>query len=126
MGLLDIRTVLGDLAAGRISAERIAFLKDRLDAMDREKAELKQEAAELRAENAELDQKLRAQAKAPSQDEFVEASGALFKRKPGGGYHEVVYCPRCRASVRFEPGFEAYLCATCDWGADFKHAGLPQ
>ena len=126
MALMDIRSVLSDLAGGRVSAERIAFLKDRLDAMEGEKTEMKQEVARLLAENAQLHQQLRAQARPGSEQQFEEAMGAAFKRKPGGGYDRTVYCPRCRTSVRFEPGFEAYICATCSWAADFGLGDLEQ
>jgi hypothetical protein len=126
MGLMDIRSVLGDLAAGRISAERIAFLKDQVDAVAKEKAALEQELAKAKEEIQQLRLKLHAQASAGAQDEFVEAAGALFKRKPGGGYHEVVFCPRCRTSVGcLEPIFP-FLCRPCRWESPFKGSELPR
>lgn len=125
MGFMDLRTVVNDLAGGKVSAERIAFLKDRLEAMDQEKTELKQTVAELQAEIAELHQKLRAQARPSSEQPFEEAMGALFKRKPGGGYHDVVFCPRCRLATKPEPIFDMFHGGPCDWASPFPPRDLP-
>jgi hypothetical protein len=57
--------------------------------------------------------------------EFVEHDGALFKRKPEGGYHRVVYCPHCERSA--EPisiATALYLCYYCGWRADFTGIAL--
>src|SRR4051794_29856837 len=60
---------------------------------------LVKQVADLQAENATLKKRvsdLQAQiASNTVSDEFVECRGALFKRKPGGGYHNAVYCPDC-------------------------------
>lgn len=46
-----------------------------------------------------------------AKDEFIEYEGALFKKKRGGGYHEVVFCPLCRAPMCFF--VKNYICDWC-------------
>ena len=124
MGLMDIRTVLNDLAGGRVSAERIAFLKDQLEALQSEKTELQEELAEAKEELQGLRRQLHSQPITTAKDEFIESSGALFKRKPGGGYHNVVYCPRCRFATKPEPVFDMFHCAPCKWHSPFAPNSL--
>jgi hypothetical protein len=60
-----------------------------------------------------------------AKDEFVEARGALFKRKPGGGYHEVVYCPSCKMPLSSFGGEFPYVCDKCQVCLDFFLKDVP-
>ena len=79
-------------------------------ALEKQVAELQQENAGLKKRVADL------QAQVVSKtmlDEFVECRGALFKRKPTGGYHNAVFCPDCRGpmmSLMDELPFNCHKC----------------
>jgi len=51
---------------------------------------------------------------------FTEHRGAFFKRKRGGGYHEVVYCGICKfpTSTRSSQVASYYKCK-CGWVSSF-------
>jgi hypothetical protein len=51
--------------------------------------------------------------------EFVEHHGALFKRLPNGGYHEAVYCPKCKISASLIHDSMPYSCY-CGWASNFS------
>jgi ribosomal protein L29 len=118
--LIGIGKALGEMLKevplSVVLKERLALLQDQLSFAGDEKAKLQEELAQLKEEVARLRQQVAAQAVA---EEFVEEQGALFKRKPGGGYHEVVYCPRCRNSTKPEPAFDMFRCASCKWHSPF-------
>jgi len=52
--------------------------------------------------------------------EFIDYKGANFKRKPSGGYHEVVYCGICKSptSTRSQLAASYYQCK-CGWVSSF-------
>ena len=58
-------------------------------------------------------------------EEFVEHEGALFKRRPEGGYHRGVYCPTCRNSISSLVEMLYFYCPQCNWRADFTGQQLP-
>jgi len=104
--------------------ERLSFAADRIEAAEKENADLKEEIAELQGEIRQLQAKLEAHAKA-SAKEFEEEAGALFKRNPRGGFFDVVYCPHCRTSVAWEHAFRQFICGKCSWAAPFGKDDLP-
>jgi hypothetical protein len=59
-----------------------------------------------------------------TKEEFVEHRGAFFKRKPGGGYHEAVYCAKCRGSASSITSAIPYCCGPCGWMASFTSREL--
>jgi hypothetical protein len=90
----------------------------------REQAQLTEaENARLRDENQRLQRRvleLEAQVNARRQlDEFVECRGALFKRKPTGGFQEAVYCPRCRGPMMSLQSAVPFRCAPCKVSVNF-------
>src|ERR1017187_9156779 len=64
-----------------------------LQTFENEVTKLEKENADLKKRVSQLESELAAKTRL---EEFVEHHGALFKRKPGGGYHSAVYCPRCK------------------------------
>ncbi len=79
-----------------ILRDHLAFIREQAKSLEEEKKELKRRVSELEDLTRKLTSELKA--KAGSED-FVEHRGALFKRKPSGGYHHAVYCPRCRQAM---------------------------
>jgi hypothetical protein len=54
---------------------------------------------------------------------YTEYRGALFKRKPGGGYHEVVYCHSCKTPTSYEgniPFLDRKFKCKCGWVSSFN------
>lgn len=92
---------------------KISFIKDEVTKLEEENTNLKQRISELHKQAA-------ASAKS---EEYSENRGALFKRRPGGGYHNAVYCPRCHLSTfSFPPGAE-FNC-NCGWVSSFTEGEL--
>ena len=57
--------------------------------------------------------------------EFIAHEGAVFKRKPEGGYEPEVYCPGCGQSVSALAESLCFYCPHCNWRADFTGRQLP-
>lgn len=84
---------------------------------------LEQQLAEREKEVDKLRQAINAQHQHPSRTvstrEFEEERGALFKRRPEGGYHDAVYCPKCQLSTVAASERHVYRCPICGWQATF-------
>ena len=121
MGFLS--DLLSGLPVNTVLRERLALLENELKNCAEEKFELEKELAEALAELAKTKRQLHAEREAAAQ-EMTEEMGALFKRRPGGGYFDVVFCPRCRLSIAPAGFFEEFLCG-CTWKASFSQKDLP-
>ncbi|HYT60243.1 MAG TPA: hypothetical protein VEL06_08730 [Haliangiales bacterium] len=110
----DLREIQRMIAS--LQSEHASIHESRIALMT-ENAELKRKLAalELRVADAEK----RASQQQADLEQFVEHRGALFKRKPDGGFHEAVYCPKCHTSTSSPDGHAAYHCY-CGWRADFN------
>src|SRR5438552_15570882 len=104
MRLIDlINQLINEHGSATIMGERLNLARDQAQALEKQLAALVVENAALKQRVAQLEQQVAAQT---ALEEFVECRGALFKRKPGGGYHLAVYCPHCNkpvASIENEP-----------------------
>jgi len=98
----------------------IARLRDQLEAFEKEVKELQEQKAGLEEEADNFYTQIETN---PGKEQFVEHRGALFKRKPEGGYHLAVYCPRCHGSAGSFGGLP-YECGKCKWFADFEKSDL--
>lgn len=117
----EIERLITEHGSAVILKERNALLHDKLVLLKEEVAKLEKENSDLKAQISTLNKQLSAHTAA---HEFQEERGALFKRKPGGGYHDVVYCPKCRHSVApFPPG--ANFTCDCGWFSSFIERDLP-
>jgi hypothetical protein len=67
----------------------------------------------LPAKVAELEERIKKLEGGRPGGEFVEFRGALFKQNPDGSFQEAVYCPKCKTSMSFIPGFNWYACRPC-------------
>jgi hypothetical protein len=97
-----------------------AYIKTLRSFIDESKVNLKATSSNRKRQNRKLTQK-----NTELKDEFVEARGALFKRKPGGGYHETVYCPSCKMPLSSFGGDFPYSCDRCKVHLDFFLQDLP-
>ena len=112
VGLLiaSLKNGIGALSAvqsNEVLRERIAFIGEQIDVLQ------KAHAATI-AELAEAIAAYRAK------DEFVEHMGAAFRKNPAGGYISAVYCPNCLKQVG--SGFDdfPYHCGSCGWTSRFE------
>lgn len=58
---------------------------------------------------------------------YIEYRGAFFKPKKGGGYHEAVYCGKCKTSTSTGNGisadYENFKCSpSCGWVSSFTYS----
>ena len=96
------------------------MLQAKLGTLKDEVAKREKENADLKARVAELEAKV---SSAAVTEAFFEERGALFKRRSGGGYHNAVYCPKCRQSASPFPPGEEFNCQ-CGWFSSFTEAEL--
>lgn len=124
MGIIsDIREALKEIPLSDILRERLTSAERTIEQLEKENVNLKQENARLKEQNNKFVEQL-AQFRI-SRDEFVEARGALFKRKIGGGYHETVYCPGCKMPLSSFGGDFPYSCDRCKIYLDFFLNDVP-
>jgi hypothetical protein len=103
-----------------VRGDHIALLRDQLQAAEKQIEKLEAENASLKEKLSKCEAKLEALSRG---EEFVEHRGALFKRKPEGGYHLTVYCPHCRKVAGTIDRNFPYSCR-CGWAVDFTPADL--
>jgi DNA-directed RNA polymerase subunit M/transcription elongation factor TFIIS len=58
--------------------------------------------------------------RAPVGESFVEFRGGLFKARPGGGYHDAVFCPKCKKAMVSYNKIEPFTCEDCRTAVDFN------
>jgi FtsZ-binding cell division protein ZapB len=118
----EIERWITEHGSATILKEHLALLQTKISTLKEEVTKLERENTALRTRNAELEAQV---ATTRTAEEFVEEMGALFKRKPGGGYQRAVYCPRCRLSTAPFPEWGEYNCK-CGWSSSFQRAELDQ
>ena len=116
----QIERLINERGSSAILKERLGLVQDQFVLHKAEFAKLQQENAALRQRMDDLQRRAASQART---QEFEEHRGALFKRKPGGGYHHAVYCPTCRNSTFVFPRGGPFNC-TCGWCTNFVEADL--
>ena len=120
MGLIEyLDKLIVEHSSSVVADKHRDFIRAQAAALEKKVAELETENATLKKRVGQLEAELSEKTRL---EEFVEHHEALFKRKPGGGYHTAVYCPRCKQSVS---SFHTlpYDCS-CGWSGDFNHFDL--
>ena len=57
--------------------------------------------------------------------EYIGHEGVLFKRKPEGGYHRIVFCPGCKRSMSALADMLHFYCPHCNRRSNFTGQQLP-
>jgi len=118
-------TALESLRLGGVQAERIAFLKEKLEMIRERVVALEKENAKPETENRKLFDEL---ATYRVSEDYVERGGALFRREGPNRYSEVPRCPGCRGPMVSQARTNAfnYRCGDpkCGRIADFTRPGL--
>ena len=129
MGLIEyLDKLVVEHGSAAVLDKHLAFVREQAAALEKKVADLETENAALKKRVGQLETELSAKVQA---EDFIEQRGALFKRKPGGGYHAAVYCPRCRIAVSsgIISGIHArmipYHCS-CGWTASFGPGHLSE
>jgi hypothetical protein len=118
-----ITRILGEIPTNSALRQRVELLKDQAAALERRVKDLEQDNAQLRSRVKEFEE---SDADRAVSFDFVEHRGALFKRKPGGGYERAVYCPKCQVSTSSLEKMLPYHCGACRWCADFTGRELDE
>lgn len=122
MGLLDlIERAINERGSAAIMRERLELIREQAQSLEKKVAEFAQENTSLRQQVAELEDQLATKAEG---EDFVECRGALFKRKPSGGYHLAVYCPRCRGPMMSLMDQTPFHCGPCKVSVSFTGCQL--
>lgn len=117
MGLIDlIEKTINEHGSAAIKEERLKLVREEAQALEKRVAALEKENGALRRRIAQLEAQVAAQT---VREEFVECQGALFKRKPGGGYHLAVYCPRCKGPMVSLMDDAPFCCGPCQLAVNF-------
>lgn len=117
MGLLldKFEKLIVEHGSAAVRGELITLLREQLQLAEKQIGKLEAENVDLKAKLQECQALLKTKA---SFQDFVEHHGALFKRKPGGGYQRTVYCPNCRrVAATIDEDFP-YSC-NCGWAVEF-------
>jgi hypothetical protein len=123
MGLFaDIQALINEHGSATIMKERLALMADKAKVLEEQIVQLQRKVAALEEDKRNLNSKLSAASRA---EEFVEHRGALFKRKPEGGYHLAVYCPICHKPTGALDSDFTYGCTErCGWVGTFTPRDL--
>ena len=118
--ITSIRSAVGALSTvqtNEVLRERIAFIYEQIEVIQKAGESTQKELADLKAKNVELEKEIAAYR---AKDEFVEHMGAAFRKNPAGGYISAVYCPNCLKQVG--SGFDdfPYHCGSCGWTSRFE------
>ncbi len=122
MGLLDaIEKLINERGSAAIMRERLALIREQAQVLEKQIAQLQQENAALKDRVSDLERQV---SSAAASAEFIECQGALFKRKPTGGYHLAVYCPRCRGPMISLEDEIPFHCGPCGVSVNFTGRNL--
>jgi len=99
----------------------LASLSEHIEGLEQEIKDLKSKNAGLEGEASNFYADVETN---PGKEDFVEHRGAFFKRKPEGGYHLAVYCPRCHESTGSLHEEMPCVCSACDWYSGFSSGQL--
>ena len=124
MGIVsEIRNILKEIPLSDILREKLSIAERAIEQLEKENIELKKQNSNL-LERANKYEKQLASFRAPK-EEFIEERGALFKRRPEGGYHKAVFCLKCRMPMMSMERVIPYSCERCKIAVDFTGDELP-
>lgn len=107
--------------SNEVLRERIAFVYEQIDVIQKASEATVKELAEVKAKNIELEKEIAAYR---AKDEFIQHRGAAFRKDPSGGYVRAVYCPNCLKQVGAGISSFPFQCGTCGWRSEFRGGAL--
>ncbi|MDS0070045.1 hypothetical protein GRP89_10040 [Citrobacter freundii] len=112
---------LSTIQSNEVLRERIAFIGEQIDVLQKTHAATEQKLAEAVAKNVELTKQIEAYR---AQEQFVLHRTAAFRKDSSGGYARAVYCPNCFKAVGADFSDSTFHCATCGWCSEFEKRDL--
>jgi hypothetical protein len=103
--------------------ERVLLAEDKLQALEVEAQQLRDQVSALKVENAELQKRLTEKL---VEETFERARGALWKKESDGQY--LPYCPKCRLPFSSQPSYhpEFFICTVCKYEPSFTPDHVPE
>ncbi|MEF3090498.1 hypothetical protein [Raoultella scottii] len=125
-GLLitSLKSGLGTLSAvqsNEVLRERIAFIGEQIDVLQKAHTATEQKLSEAEAKNVELTKQIEAYR---AKEQFVLHRTAAFRKDSSGGYARAVYCPNCFKAVGADFSDSTFHCASCGWVSEFERRDL--
>lgn len=118
MALIDlIEKAINEHGSANIMRERLVLIREQADILQRQIVQLQQENSDLKKRLSISEHQLAAKT---VMEEFVEHRGALFKRKPSGGYHFAVYCSSCQLPMGNAHPEVPFNCGRCHTITSFE------
>ncbi|HBM7610116.1 TPA: hypothetical protein ACW720_003517 [Enterobacter asburiae] len=112
---------LSTIQSNEVLRERIAFIGEQIDVLQKTHAATEQKLAEAIAKNVELTKQIEAYR---AQEQFVLHRTAAFRKDTSCGYARAVYCPNCFKAVGADFSDSTFHCATCGWCSEFEKRDL--
>lgn len=122
--ITSLKNGLGALSAvqsNEVLRERIVFIGEQIDVLQKAHAATEQKLAEAVAKNVELTKQIEAYR---AKEQFVLHRTAAFRKDASGGYARAVYCPNCFKAVGADFSDSTFHCATCGWCSEFEKRDL--
>lgn len=116
-----VTSTISGIESAEVLRERLAFVLDQMREIEKVAIESEEKISEQEKRIHELEREL---ARYRASEQYVEHRGALFKRKPGGGYADIVYCPKCQSSLGSLDPQMAFRCRPCEWRTSFLSGEL--
>jgi hypothetical protein len=105
----SLLSFLGELQAGKVKDARIALFQEKLEDLRERMVQLEEENSRLLAEQAATAVELTRYRKAAK---TTPRKGALWVRRPTGGYDDTPLCPQCSTPM-VAPGMGGYFNVVC-------------
>lgn len=112
---------LSTIQSNEVLRERIAFIGEQIDVLQKTHAATEKKLAEAIAKNVELTKQIETYR---AQEQFVFHRTAAFRKDSSGGYARAVYCPNCFKAVGADFSDSTFHCATCGWCSEFEKRDL--
>jgi len=97
MGIIELfDKFVTEKGSAAILDKQVAFFRDQLVALENKVTQLEQEKSALVEQLAKCNADLESRVAA---EKFEQYRGALFKRKPEGGYEVAAFCVRCHKQM---------------------------
>ncbi len=111
-----IEKLINEHGTAAVMGERLILIKEQAEAVENQFVHSQKENAALKTKITELESQVAYWTK---KNEYVECQGALFKRKPEGGYDVCVYCPGCFGPMTSLMELTPFRCARCKISVNF-------
>lgn len=123
MGLIEyIDKLVTERGSAAVLDKHLAFVREQAQALEKQVTDLQIVNTDLKKRVNDLQVQVASMA---ALNEFGECRGALFKRKPTGGFHHAVFCPDCHGPMMSLMDEVPFHCTRCKRSVSFAGRDLP-